>query len=670
MTGLAALTLALSALAPAAEPVGFIWHYPFVDVGTDELAGAGASAMVARAPWAVMEPEPGRFELGCLEQQLGVAEAAGLHLVLLLECNPFCAPRWLRDEVHRAGECALDLDGGDSEHVPRPLSPTFLRAQRRFLESVIGFVQTRDRRRIITHYQAGVEWWFPPSWRYAPEDIALFREWLARKHGGLAGINRRWESRFGELGAVPAPALSTRDLWLRGRAELAPITLLDPLQRGETNLRAASHDWSLFWQEAAAETIERHAAIVHQLDPSRPVVSFLTLSFAYGAEWDYSEWSAIAPDVVAASTPSLAALGMQLPVAHGDAERVTFALDLARKYGKPMWAIDLVDFPRGVAGSRETIERASLCAIQHGARGLIYCCWNGAKDYDYYPTWPVEEIREMLAASRRALRLTRGMACQPSGAVVHPFMPAGPDDATGWRNDPASAMGWRRILEELQEPIDAVTLWELANGGADLARYAWVLVPDCAALPREALQRLREYSAGGGRLIVAGRFAEQDERGRAFPERDTEWLRAVARVPNLGARYAGRPVREGAAGDTPPMVTIPSSHAPASEAARAEARRCLAPVLAAGLRRAVLEPDTPDVSAMPFTRGDASGLFLVRRVTGDVGDLRVTVPGRMPRDCAVWLDGARRHLAPLAGPDGTFALRVPPFRTSCIALWR
>jgi len=655
----------------APPPVGFIWHYPFVDGGNEALGAVGADTMVARAPWGAIEPEPGRFELGCLEQQLQVAERAGFRLVLLLECNPFCSPQWLRQEVHSAGECTADADGSDRDHMPRAESPTFLTRQAEFLERVIRFVRERDTRRAITHYQAGVEWWFPHSFRYAEADIARFRKWLAVRHGGLEGINGRWRSSFASLDQVPAPRVTVLDLWRRGREGLAPVGLADPAQRGAIDLAAATADFDSYWQERAAETVEAHAARVRSLDPTRPIVSFLTLTFAYGAEWDYTQWSAMAPDVVARHARSTDVFGMQLPVAFGDAYRVTFGLDLVRKYGRPMWALDLVDFPAGVAGSQRAMAQASLSAVQHGASGLFYCCWTGAKDYDFWPTWPTDGIGDLVRTTERALVSARGMLVRPTMALIHTHVPASPDDAAGWRNDPGSFMGWYRLLEELHETPDVVTLGELESGSADLGRYRWALVPDCAVLPVAALRRLAEYARSGGCVVWSGRVPETDEAGRRLPADAVGWLQRVPHVDDLGRAYMGRMVRDSHAGDTPPMFPMPAADSEPPRLARECARIALSRLRPHGQPAPPfrLNPALPQVTAVPFEQRGWAGLFLVNRGNGPVGGLRVTVGGPAPRRCTAEVDGVLSACAPRRMGRDAFEVFLPGFELSCVVRW-
>ncbi|MBM3496296.1 MAG: hypothetical protein FJX72_18535, partial [Armatimonadetes bacterium] len=552
-----ALVAALAAAAPSPKPpaprplapprVGFIWHFPFVDVGTAQVAGSGATSMIARVPWVVAQPGPDRWDMGSLDRQISEAERGGFSLVLLLECNPFCAPKWLRDQVAAAGESVRDASGVAGD-VPSSASEVFARAQRRFVETVIAAVRTRDRHPVITHYQVGVEWWFPYEQRHAPAHIAAFRAWLARRYRTVSGVNRAWGSAFASFAEVTAPRTHvTGRMWEKGRSGLIPVLSQDAPD-APTGGPGASHDWAMFWHETAAGYINSLAAMARRLDPSRPTMSFLTMSFAQGAEWDYVDWSAIRLDEVCARARDITEIGMQLPAARGDAFRIAVGLDIARKYRKPMSVLDLLDFTDGVKAGRAVHDRATHTAIQHGASSLYYCCWNGAKDFSFHPDWPEDELRAMLTDARRTLDLVEGMTVVADGAIVLPIMPGVPGTEDARSRSATSFMGWYKLLERLHRTVDVITLWEIERG-LDLSRYRWVVLPDCEIALKGAASRLNGF-ARSRRLILGGTAPSRDEHGKAIAH---TWPGAV-RTRDFGGEYAGKLTRDAAAGDTPPMV--------------------------------------------------------------------------------------------------------------------
>ena len=293
----------------------------------------------------------------------------------------------------------------------------------------------------------------------------------------------------------------------------------DPQTRGYRNVDAAVYDWAVFWNETAADYINRMARLVKGCDPTRKTVTYLTYSFAYPAEWDYSQYYAIAPDEVAMRGRDIDVFGLQVCSADGDPYRVTACLDLVRKYGKPMWAVDLVDFTSGVQIGYPALDRVTQSAIQHGARGIIYCAWHipSVLDYSFHPRLAPADIRQMLTDARAAAAIMEGLTVCPRAALVQPILPASPNDLEGFKNDFRSFIGWYKLLEGVRETFDVVTLREISLGAADLDRYRYIVVPDCAYLQEDVVCRLDAYVQRGGHLMTAGRFAERNETGRTLP---------------------------------------------------------------------------------------------------------------------------------------------------------
>lgn len=347
----------------------------------------------------------------------------------------------------------------------------------------------------------------------------------------------------------------TKDGRNAGRALRITVPVKDTGPAGYGNIRAAVHDWCTFWNEAAAQYIDGLAAIYKRLDPSRKTATYLSMSFAYPAEWDFTQQCAIAPDELAMHGKHVDVVGMQICSADGDPYRVTACLDLVRKYNKEMWAVDLVDFTSGVRIGVDRMEKVTQSAVQHGAKGIIYCAWHipWVLDYSFHPTYSMPDLNRMLTDARTGVKLVDGMRAAPKVALVQPIMPVSPADPKGMKNDFRSFMGWYKILESTHQTFDVVTLREIEEGSVDLSTYRWLLVPDCAHIPAGSFARLSSYSRKGGTIVTSSRFADCDEGGRPFSR--TQRLRCKAeRLPDYGLLYTGGElIRDTHAGNTPPL---------------------------------------------------------------------------------------------------------------------
>ncbi|RYG42560.1 hypothetical protein EON79_18640, partial [bacterium] len=402
----------------------------------------------------------------------------------------------------------------------------------------------------ISFYQPGIEWWFPYEWRHAPADIARFRAWMKGRYGSIGAVNRVWSAAYANFDGIEDPAFDAPTVYQKERTGLAPLRILGE-KRSYGNPSAAWYDWSKYWESVAARTIGGLSAKVKKLDPSRPTMSWVTNSYAFGSQWDYVQWSSVPMDAVARDAPGVDVLGLQLSSSYGDPYQISFGLDVARKYGKPMSVLDLLDFSLGVKTGFHNMMRATHASIQHGGSSFYYCCWAGAKDFEFFPDWSTEEMRRMIGEAKKSLAWMKGTEIKARGAIVNPYLPT---VSSPWQpmQSPHSLMGWYKLLELAGETVDVVTLDDLGRASGRLKKYDYVLLPDCPVMDRPAAEALQGY-AKGGRLILGGRPPQRDPQNR--PLSFASGTRS-AMLTDFGTALIGDPVRSNNAGDTPPMFDL------------------------------------------------------------------------------------------------------------------
>ncbi len=642
------------------EPyVGFIWHFPFSRVGTEALGRSGANALMARLNYGAICPAAGEWRFDTITEQLHTARRHGLKLVLLLEINAFCAPKWLTEACREAGEGTCGW-GGVPGSMARADSLLLQAHQRELLTRLKAFLDAHDAQRTVTHYVPGIEWWFPESERYAPHDVLRFRQWLRQRYAHIDVLNARWNSRIGDWSEVPAPLVRQTDYpYAQNRRGLAGVAVEFPgVTDPPRGLTAVAVDWAGFWYATAAQTIERLAALTREIDPSRPVVSYLTFGWAQVAEWDYVDWSCMRTDHILARSRSHDVHGLQLCFARGDTFRLTAGLDLARKYGKPVWDWDLLDFVDGVRAGWEVHEKATHAAIQHGAEALFYCCWNGAKDFEFYPDWPVATIARMTRDARQALKLTQRYRVAVDGALLDPIVPGAPGDELFGRNRVNSLMGWYHLLERITWGFDMVTLDEIENGWVDLSRYRWLLIPDCACCSDAVTEIIERFRRAGGRVIAGGRYATHTERGEVRRRR----VAVSAKLPDWGRQYAGEyNNRQGDAGDTPPQM-IWRRETLSHRETLAAVRHVLPGLL--GVRPICELHTDQDVRGVLWRDNRRWLLYLVNHELSLAEGVTLRWPGAAPGRVTVVTDG-RSGSAKLTHR----VLPLPNWRSSCIIMW-
>lgn len=478
---------------------------------------------------------------------------------------------------------------------------------------------------------------------------------------GGAGGPAAWSFQNWTLGA------HAKHEWLRSggrgggscvRIEVRPPVGFVPDFRNAT---AAFHDWSSYWFEAGADYINAMSEMMKRRDPTRPTVTYLTMAWAAPSEWDEVQRSAIAPDVVGMRGKHIDAFGMQVCSADKDPFRVTACLDLMRKYRKRLWAVDLVDFTSGVHIGPEAMDRITQATIQHGATGIVYCAWHipSVLDYSFHPYHSTGDHARMIGRAVKGVEAMAGMTVKPHGALVMPMLPATPDDRGGVRNDWRSFVGWYKLLERMHYTVDLVTLREL-DAGAALARYPWVVVPDCPDISDAALRRLRAYGAQGGTLIVAGRFAERDDRGRRRPN-----TTLGRRATDLGRLYAGDPIRDTHAGNTPPLF-LWKTETPQSYEALRRARE----TLTAKLGQPAIIGMPGSVRIVRWAGSGREALYVVNQADTPATNVRVRLQAPMGASERVTLlvDGAQTTARTTQRRDRA-TLALPEFRASCVVCY-
>lgn len=314
---------------------------------------------------------------------------------------------------------------------------------------------------------------------------------------------------------------------------------------------AVVDDWFNYRYESFAKFIDWMAAECRAADPNRPVITYLTFAFANPFEWDYTQQMAISLDYWAENANNQAVLGMQLNSSEGDFDSVTAAFDMVRRFDKPMWAIDLLDFTKGTYLGEAGLTRTSRSVVQHGGAdsGIQYYCWYGTPDYNYAELG-VEALARMIASTKQAASQLEGAKPVSEIALVEPVMPLFPyipQPANDW----ADYMGWYKLLTRAGVCPDVYTLHALES--ADLAGYKAVVIPDSAYLTREALLTLDKAASAGVKLIGSGRFGLYDMTGRKLPAQGLPQFAHQFEKP-IGKQILGQTYRLLDKGNTPPRL--------------------------------------------------------------------------------------------------------------------
>ncbi len=321
------------------------------------------------------------------------------------------------------------------------------------------------------------------------------------------------------------------------------------------NTTAAVVDFVEFEWEALADAIEYQAKTIKQCDPKRPVASYLGFAWALPLNWDDAMMTS-SIDVVLSRERSLDILGLQLCGAKGDFHYSTATIDVARKYEKPLWATDLIDFTHGTYVGFETLDQLTQASILHGLDGVYWYCWYGTPDYNYYTGLKDEEVRTLVANAKDTIAELSEREAVAEVALINPIVPYWLGDPDGHKNDAFDFYGLYKLLSETQVSVDVWTPYELAHAPTNaLNRYRAIVLPDAPWLPDRAIQQINEYLEQNGRLILSGRHPEWDSHGAPLKEKIlTNHPKSILKFDSpIGRNYLGRMKRFRVAGNTPPL---------------------------------------------------------------------------------------------------------------------
>lgn len=386
-----------------------------------------------------------------------------------------------------------------------------------------------------------------------------------------------------------------------------------PREQPYKRVTAAVTDYVEFTWEALADAIDAQAVVIKQLDPTRPVASYLGFAWALPMNWD-DAMTNHSVDVTISRARSLDIIGMQLCSAKGDFHYATATIDVARKADKPIWATDLIDFTHGTHVGFAALDQLTQSCIQHGMDGVFWYCWYGTPDYNYYTGLKNEEVQALVRNAEDSINELTGRKLVTHVALVNAVVPYWLGDPGGVKNDPFDSYGWHKLLAEMQVTVDVWTPYELAHASPTaLTRYSAVVLPDASFLPAKAVRLLHGFVEQGGYLITSGGTPRWDAHGVALESTlsDLPAKRVLQCEGKVGRDYLGRMKRFRVAGNTPPLFIEVEGRDQARSRGRQIQQQVREFLVSAGVQFS-LDADEHRVEAALYAGEADTTLFLLR----------------------------------------------------------
>ncbi|MGI5238382.1 beta-galactosidase [Dactylosporangium sp. CA-139066] len=432
--------------------------------------------------WAALQPEPGRYTFGWLDDVLGLLHGAGIGVAL---ATPTASPPpWLGhrhpDTLPQGPDGVRRLYGSRNQYCP--CAPAYRRAALAVTEALA------DR---YAHHPALRLWHIGNEYGTAchcEHCARRFRGWLARRYGDLDGLNAAWgtavwSQRYGDWAEVLPPR----------RVQY----VINPLQ---------DLDYQRFVSDALLECFAAERDAVRARNPAVPVTTNFMDFYRHTDGW---RWAA-EEDVVSLDTyPD--------PNDPGAALRGAMSKDVVRSLGggRP-WL--LMEQSPGAASwrpvatpKRPGLNRLwSLQAVARGADAVLHFQWRASRQGAERAhgamvphAGPGSRVfREICELGRELAELSgvEGTTVAADVAIVL--------DWDAWRAvelDHQPHEGFRYVdrLTDYYAPLWRANITcDFAPAAGALGRYRLVLVPNLYQVAPDAAANLAAYVAGGGTLVM------------------------------------------------------------------------------------------------------------------------------------------------------------------------
>ncbi|WP_370416360.1 beta-galactosidase [Streptomyces fradiae] len=462
-----------------------VWHE---DVRLMREAGV-TMVSVGIFSWALLEPEPGRYDFAWLDRVLGLLHDNGVRVDL---GTPTVAPpAWF----YRAHPEALPVtrEGVRHSYGSRGAichsSPAYREAAARITTALAARYAEHPA---LALWHVHNEYGVPVSDCYCENCAAGFRRWLARTYGSVEAVNEAWGTAFwgqvyGTYEQIDPPRLTP--------------TVGNPAQQ---------LDYRRFTDATILESFRAERDILHRLSPGVPVTTNFMTALSQCDSLDYWAWGREV-DLVT-NDHYLITDGRRTHV------NLAMAADLTRSVaGGAPWLL-LEHSTSGVnwqarnpAKRPGEMARNSLAHVARGSEGAMFFQWRqsrrGAEKFHSamlpHGGTDTRVWREVvrLGGDLEALEAVRGTRTVPDVALLW-----------DWQSWWAQSLEWRPTVDlDARERADSFyeALYDrhltvdFAHPESDLSAYPLVVVPALYLATEATGRNLRTYVENGGTLVVS-----------------------------------------------------------------------------------------------------------------------------------------------------------------------
>ncbi|WP_433202583.1 beta-galactosidase [Dactylosporangium sp. CS-047395] len=432
--------------------------------------------------WASLEPSPGRFEFGWLDEVLDLLHAGGISVDL---ATPTMAPPiWLSD----ASELPVMDDGsrfgfGNRLHFD-PASPRYrthaVRIADRLAERYSGHPA-------LAMWHISNEYG-PTS--YGPSSAVAFRSWLQSRYGSLDALNDAWYTRF--WGQCYTD-------WEQVEPPAVPRSWSNPSRR---------LDFKRFVSDVLLECFVAERDAVRRYRDDIPIVTNFMRFYRHA---DYWRWAGcedavaldIYPDPGVADSHVAAALNFDLMRSlRGE----PWLLMEQAASAVSQWKVNNVKRPG-------RMRLGSFQAVAHGSDSVLFFQWRasrGGHERFHSAMLPHSGTSsrtwgEVVALGDELRRLAPVLGSCSAAAQVGLLF-----DWDAWwglevtHGLPRNDFDYAEIAESFYRPLlEAHYAVDLVSFGSDLSRYRILVIPSAYLVPDGFAAALEEFTEAGGTVVIS-----------------------------------------------------------------------------------------------------------------------------------------------------------------------
>jgi len=456
------------------------------DVALMREAGVGFVSLAIFA-WSALEPEPGRFEMGWLDEVMDLLHEGGIAVDLATAtASP---PPWFSHRypetlpVTREGHRLWP--GGRQAYCPS--STVFRDHAVALVEQMAGRYHDHPA---LAMWHVSNEYACHNTPCYCDVCAAAFRVWLQRRYGDVEAMNHAWGTSF----------------WSQRYTTFEHV--LPPRQAPTASNPTQLLDYRRFSSDALLEQFLAERAVLERLSPGVPVTTnFMTLS--HFRHLDYTRW---APHQDVVSTDHYLVATETDPEAE-----LSFSGDLTRGLaGGAPWMLmehstSAVNWQRvNPAKDPGQMLRNSLAHVAHGADTVGFFQWRASQaGAEKFHSALVPHAGTDSRLWRDVVRL--GEICGRMGELVGSRVEADVailwDYEAGWALDQPSHPSELLAYGDDAHAVHAALLRrgiaaDVVHPSADLSSYRLVVVPTLYLMTDEGAAAVAAAAEAGAQVLV------------------------------------------------------------------------------------------------------------------------------------------------------------------------